>query len=70
VSSFYADKNGDLWIGTDGGGFSIWNRQKNQFTTFATRLNDPRSLSNNAISCIKQDYLGNTWLASFRRRHQ
>jgi ligand-binding sensor domain-containing protein len=65
VSSFYADKNGDLWIGTDGGGFSIWNRQKNQFTNFRHQVNDPRSLSNNSISCIKQDYLGNTWLASF-----
>lgn len=34
VSSFAEDKEGNLWIGTEGGGVNYWNRQNNTFSHY------------------------------------
>src|SRR5438477_3884967 len=34
IKTIFESKNGDLWIGTIGGGLSKFNRQKNLFTNF------------------------------------
>jgi signal transduction histidine kinase/DNA-binding response OmpR family regulator len=65
VSAFYEDREQNLWIGTDGGGLSYWNRDKNTFTNYAHKPGQPGTLSHNSVPSFKEDYLGNTWIATF-----
>lgn len=46
------DKNGNLWICTEGGGLNFFNRQTKQFKSFMQEDN-PRSISHNNLKCIK-----------------
>ncbi|WP_166641969.1 hybrid sensor histidine kinase/response regulator transcription factor [Pedobacter duraquae] len=64
VLSFSEDENQNVWIGTDGGGLSHWNRKLNTFTNYI-KTNDPGSLKSNFITSILNDSDNNVWIASF-----
>jgi len=49
VSSIYEDSNGDMWVGTDGGGLNKFNRKTHTFENFTTET----GLTSNAILSIK-----------------
>ncbi len=62
VTSVIEDKdNGDLWVGTDGGGlFRIGpNGHRTQFT------NENSALGNNSIMALAQDKRGTIWIATY-----
>lgn len=63
VFSFCQDANGDIWIGTDGGGISVWNRQKNTFHNYT--IADKTGLTSNNITNMVADNQNNIWIASY-----
>ncbi len=65
VLSLHEDRDGNLWIGTGGGGLSLYNRQKNSFEHFILNVNN-RGLTRNAvIKSICSDYRGKLWIAQY-----
>lgn len=64
VLSFSEDGNRNIWIGTDGGGLSLWNRTKNTFINYV-KTSDPNSLKSNFITSILNDESNNLWVSSF-----
>ncbi|MCZ4222161.1 hybrid sensor histidine kinase/response regulator transcription factor [Pedobacter rhodius] len=64
VLSFSEDEHQNIWIGTDGGGLSLWNRKKNTFTNYV-KTSDPNSLKSNFITSILNDSNSNVWISSF-----
>ena len=62
VRAIYEDKRGNFWIGSEGGGLILFNRQQGKI---AARYSDVDGLSNNAVLNILDDNKGNLWLSTF-----
>jgi ligand-binding sensor domain-containing protein len=60
VYSLYEDSKQRLWIGTNGGGLNLYNRENNTFKFF--RMSD--GLPNDVILGILEDGEGNLWLST------
>lgn len=63
VLALHEDKAGNLWIGTGGGGMSLYNRQKNTFEHFT--FNNTGLTANAVIKSICSDYRGKLWIAPY-----
>lgn len=63
INCLYEDKNGVLWIGTNGGSLSKYIREKDCFYTY--KPNVGKNGLNSSIKDIAEDYLGNIWVASY-----
>lgn len=65
ILALHEDAKGNLWIGTSGGGLSLFNRRQNDFSHFP--LNNMQGLTRNAvIRGICSDDRGNIWIAQFQ----
>lgn len=60
VSCVYKDKKGRIWVGGDGGGLSLYNRQQNSFIPVHLRWNLP----GDAVFSILEDEQSNLWLGT------
>ncbi|MEO7992034.1 MAG: two-component regulator propeller domain-containing protein [Chryseolinea sp.] len=58
------DKSGDLWIAVGEKGMSLYDKEKQQFTTLHTTPGNPRGLPSNNIYEVFKDSRENLWLAS------
>ncbi len=56
--------NGKLWVGTYGGGLHLFDPQKEQFTRYQHRSDDPYSLSNDAVRTLFKDREGLLWIGT------
>lgn len=57
------EKEGKIWIGTDGGGINILDVENNLFSHLRHVPGDKQySLPTNSINCIYRDYYGNIWM--------
>lgn len=65
ILALHEDKKGNLWIGTSGGGLSMYNRAKDNFLHFPINKNVAGLTQNSVIRSICSDYLGNIWIAQF-----
>lgn len=65
VNAIYEDRQGNLWVGTTGGGLSLFNRNSNTFTHYIEQPNDPTSISNNAVTCMLEDSRGTLWIGTY-----
>jgi signal transduction histidine kinase/ligand-binding sensor domain-containing protein/DNA-binding response OmpR family regulator len=65
VLALHEDKAGNLWIGTGGGGLSLYNRQKNTFEHFT--FNNIGLTADAVIKSICSDNRGKLWIASYAR---
>ncbi|QNN40554.1 hybrid sensor histidine kinase/response regulator transcription factor [Pedobacter roseus] len=64
VLSFCEDSTQNIWIGTDGGGLSVWNRKTNTFKNYAENGGDG-ALQSNFITSMLSDAENNVWVGSF-----
>jgi two-component system sensor histidine kinase ChiS len=64
IYSIAEDNCGSLWIGTDGGGINRIDSQKQRFSHFYGKPNDPASLSSNDVSCLLEDKDGILWIGT------
>jgi len=63
--SFAESKNGDIWIGTDGGGLNKLDRKTGVFSHYRDNPSDPNSLSSNAVISICEDHEGTLWMGTY-----
>jgi len=61
VRAIHEDRNKQLWVGTEGGGFSLFNPVAKKFKSYTT-LN---GLSSNSVLNILEDKNGLLWLSTF-----
>lgn len=65
VLALHEDKSGNLWIGTSGGGLSLYDRKKDAFVHFPLHADAPQLPPNAVILDISSDTSGNIWIAQF-----
>jgi len=63
-TSFMEDKKGILWAGTYWDGLISYNPGTNKRNVFKQNKNNSKSISNNAINGIFQDYKNDLWIAT------
>jgi signal transduction histidine kinase/ligand-binding sensor domain-containing protein/DNA-binding response OmpR family regulator len=64
ISSIAEDKNGNLWIGTGGGGLNFFDRKRESFTAYKHNPGDLATISNNSISALAIDKDGDLWIGT------
>jgi ligand-binding sensor domain-containing protein/serine phosphatase RsbU (regulator of sigma subunit) len=64
ISTLYENKNGELLIGTIGGGFDAYNLSTGRFTHYLGSQNSKNNLSNNNVKAILEDREGALWLGT------
>ncbi|SER24834.1 two-component regulator propeller domain-containing protein [Pedobacter rhizosphaerae] len=65
IMSLRLNKNGQLWVATDGGGITIHDIKKNH-TEYLTAGKEKGSLSSNSIGAILEDRESRKWIATLR----
>ncbi|QJB32004.1 response regulator [Chitinophaga oryzae] len=65
VLALHEDPTGNLWIGTSGGGLSLYDRKKDAFVHFPLHADAPQLPPNAVILDISSDTSGNIWIAQF-----
>lgn len=60
LKCIYQDRNKNIWVGTDGGGFSLYDSTTRTFRHFTNR----DGLLNNVVYGILEDNLGNLWMST------
>jgi signal transduction histidine kinase/AraC-like DNA-binding protein/ligand-binding sensor domain-containing protein/CheY-like chemotaxis protein len=64
VSCFIEDEEKNIWIGTEGGGISIWNRTRNTFAHFMHK-NENSVLGSNLIKSFAYDHNNHLGIACY-----
>lgn len=64
ILDIYFDKAGNTWIGTSGGGISIYAPTKNKFHHEQKRIKEPASLPSNMVMGMLKETDGTVWVAS------
>jgi DNA-binding NtrC family response regulator/ligand-binding sensor domain-containing protein len=66
ISALYEDREGALWVGTQGGGLNkLHSEADGTFLHFTYNPSDPTSISSNFILTIFQDHKGDIWIGTF-----
>jgi len=60
IKCFYQDSNGKVWIGTSGGGLSLYDEKNKRFINFTEK----HGLSNEVVYGILEDRANNLWLST------
>ncbi|WP_345951346.1 response regulator [Mucilaginibacter sp. PAMB04274] len=62
----FCEDGDDVWVGTDGGGVSLWKRATGRFTEIPTgSLTSRDQVSGNRISSITRDHESQIWIGIF-----
>jgi signal transduction histidine kinase/ligand-binding sensor domain-containing protein/DNA-binding response OmpR family regulator len=61
VRCIHEDNTGNFWVGTDGGGLLLFNRQNGKFKRFTTA----EGLPSNTVLRMLEDRSGNLWLSTY-----
>jgi len=66
IHTIYEDSRGNLWIGSNGGGLSLYNKNTESFIRFKATIDDERTISDNFITAIYEDSKNNLWIGTYR----
>ncbi|MCU0424128.1 MAG: ATP-binding protein [Candidatus Kapabacteria bacterium] len=66
VLSMLIDSKQRLWVGTAGGGLSLYNEKNNHFTPFVHNPHVAQTLSDNRIYALCEDRTGKLWVGTER----
>jgi len=66
VQDAIEDKNGNLWIATEGGGINRYEIKHDRFTRYMHSSGNPNSISSNSINKLVLDNKGDLWIATDR----
>src|SRR3546814_16524784 len=61
IYTIHPAKNGDLWIGTRGGGLNYFDAGNGTFSVFKHVSGDSGSLCNKDVLCLQEDREGRLW---------
>lgn len=64
IWSIKEDKNKDLWLTTQSGGLSKYDRKTNTYTHYVNIASDPNSISGGAVWMTLEDSKGNFWVGT------
>ncbi|MBL7968753.1 MAG: response regulator [Prolixibacteraceae bacterium] len=64
VKSILTDRNGNIWVGTDGGGLNVKWKGRNEFVVFKP-ANKGTTLNDKAIICLYEDSRGWIWIGTY-----
>ena len=64
VLAVYEDQQENVWMGTNGSGLLIYDRNKNKFSHYVNQVENTSSLSNDFVQCITPDVSGNIWIGT------
>ncbi len=59
------DKNGNIWIGTTGGGLNLFNKKTEKFTHFKHDKKNIKSLSDDYVTSVLLDSKNRLWVGTF-----
>ncbi|RYU90888.1 hybrid sensor histidine kinase/response regulator [Mucilaginibacter terrigena] len=65
INTLAEDAAGNLWVGTGGGGLSLYNRNTDSFTNFLPNKNDATTISNDDVTSIYRDRKNNIWVGTY-----
>ncbi|GAB3931073.1 sensor histidine kinase [Larkinella terrae] len=65
IRSLYEDRKGRLWVGSEDGGLSLFNREADNFTNYQRTADNLNSLSHNQVMTIVEDRRGFLWVGTF-----
>ena len=65
VRTLLVDDRDLLWVGTDGGGFNLFNPDERSFTRFLHDPSDANSLNNDQVLSLAQDFGGVIWIGTY-----
>ncbi len=66
IRAIYEDRFGVLWIGTNGGGLNMWDRNRGVWRYFKHDPEDPTTISNDIVQAIVEDDQGFLWVGTER----
>ncbi len=66
VTSLLEDREGNLWVATDGGGLDLFDPMDNSFVHFRLDPSDAASLSSDHIRKLLEDHRGRIWIGTDR----
>ncbi|HTX99775.1 MAG TPA: two-component regulator propeller domain-containing protein [Bacteroidota bacterium] len=58
------DRNGNVWLGTEGGGLGRYDRKRDAFEHYVTIPGDSTSLNDNYLWCMHEDGSGTLWIGT------
>lgn len=64
VRHVYMDKEGYLWVSTDGGGLGIFDPRAEKFLDFLVVNESTNRISNNRIAAVSEDAFGVMWIST------
>ena len=64
IKTIFEDNKGNLWIGTEGGGLNLFNKNSNTFTWFQSNNKIKTAVANNDIRALFQDSKGAFWVGT------
>lgn len=65
VWALFEDSKTNLWVGTDGGGLSLFDRNTETFKHFRNDPENPQSLPHNSVNVIFEDSAGSIWIGTY-----
>ncbi|MEO6550468.1 MAG: two-component regulator propeller domain-containing protein [Ferruginibacter sp.] len=65
ILSLYEDLKGDLWVGTNNGGLSLYDRKRDCFIHYKETIGNTQGLSQKSITAIFEDSRNNFWIGTY-----